>query len=114
MGGAWIYKDGREVPDTFLTAADYPSNYSMTIQSSQVNENGPVLLLRGTEATIHLGDEWEGPQGRRRDYAQIVPESPFVESFKKKFGKEEVRIDGVGNEGDLKHVDNFLDCVRLL
>jgi predicted dehydrogenase len=112
MGGAWIYKDGREVPDTFLTAADYPSNYSMTIQSSQVNENGPVLLLRGTEATIHLGDEWEGPQGRRRDYAQIVPESPFVESFKKKFGKEEVRIDGVGNEGDLKHVDNFLDCVR--
>jgi predicted dehydrogenase len=72
MGGAWIYKDGREVPDTFLTAADYPSNYSMTIQSSQVNENGPVLLLRGTEATIHLGDEWEGPQGRRRDYAQIA------------------------------------------
>lgn len=112
MGGIWVYKDGREVPDTFLTAADYPSNYSMTIQSSQVNENGPVMLLRGTEATIHLGDEWEGPQGRQRNYAQIVPESPFAEQFKKKFGTEEIRVDNVGNEGDLKHVDNFLDCVR--
>ena len=42
MGGLWIYNDGREVPDTFLTAADYPSKYSMTVQSSQVNENGPT------------------------------------------------------------------------
>ena len=112
MGGLWVYRDGREVPDTFLTAADYPSQYSMTIQSSQVNENGPVLLVRGTEATIHLGDEWEGPQGRQRDYAQIVPEGPFADAFQKKYGKEEIRIEGVGNEGDLKHVDNFLDCVR--
>lgn len=23
-----------------------------------------------------------------------------------------VRVNGVGNEGDLKHVDNFFDCVR--
>jgi hypothetical protein len=32
--------------------------------------------------------------------------------FVKKHGNDQVRIDGVGNEGDLKHVDNFLDCVR--
>lgn len=112
MGGLWIYHDGREVPDTFLTAADYPGKYSMTIQSSQVNENGPVMLVRGTEATIHLGDEWEGPQGRQRDYAQIIPEQPFAKAFKQKHGQDEIRIDGLGNEGDLKHVDNFLECVR--
>ncbi|MEO8661736.1 MAG: Gfo/Idh/MocA family oxidoreductase [Bryobacteraceae bacterium] len=112
MGGLWIYNDGREVPDTFLTAADYPGKYSMTIQSSQVNENGPVMLIRGTEGTIHLGDEWEGPQGRQRDYAQIIPEGPFAEAFQKKYGTAEVRVENVGNEGDLKHVDNFLDCVR--
>jgi predicted dehydrogenase len=112
MGGLWIYDDGREVPDTFLTAADYPSKYSMTIQSSQVNENGPVMLVRGTEATVHLGDEWEGPQGRQRDYAQIIPETPFAEAFKKTHGQDELRVDGMGNEGDLKHVDNFLECVR--
>lgn len=112
MGGLWIYNDGREVPDTFLTAADYPSKFSMTIQSSQVNENGLMTRIRGTKATIHLSDEWEGPPSRQYSYADIFPESPFVSEFAKKNEDYQVRIDGVGNEGDLKHVDNFLDCVR--
>ena len=112
MGGLWVYNDGREVPDTFLTVADYPSKYSMTVQSSQVNENGPRMVIRGTKATIHLSDEWEGPPSRQYDYADIFPESPFVEEFNKKYGNDQVRVDGVGNEGDLKHVDNFFDCVR--
>jgi len=112
MGGLWVYHDGREVPDTFLTAADYPSKFSMTIQSSQVNENGPMTRIRGTKATIHLSDEWEGPPSRQYDYADIFPESPFIQEFVKKNGNDQVRVDGVGNEGDLKHVDNFFECVR--
>jgi predicted dehydrogenase len=112
MGGDWIYNDGREVPDTFLTAADYPSKWSLTVQSSQVNENGPRTVIRGTKATINLSDEWEGPPSRQYDYADIVPESPFAEEFAKKYQQSEMRIDGVGNEGDLKHVDSFLECVR--
>jgi predicted dehydrogenase len=112
MGGQWVYNDGREVPDTFLTAADYPSKWSLTVQSAQVNENGPATMIRGTKATIHLSDEWEGPPSRQYAYADIIPESPYVEEFAKKYHDSIVRIDGVGNEGDLKHFDNFLDCVR--
>ena len=112
MGGMWVYKDARETPDTFLTAADYPSKYSMTIQSSQVNEHGPTTMIRGTKATILLSDEWEGPPSRQYDYADIIPESPYVQEFVKKNGSDLVRIDGVGNEGDQLHVDNFLQCVR--
>jgi predicted dehydrogenase len=114
MGGLWVYHDGREVPDTFLTAADYPSKYSMTIQSSQVNENGPEMMIRGTKATIHLGDEWEAPPSRKYDYADVFPESPFIEEFLKKNDNYQVRVDGVGGwyEDDIKHVDNFLNCVR--
>lgn len=112
MGGRWVYDDGREVPDTFMTAADYPGKYSMMVQSSQVNEIGPLMILRGTHATIHLGDEWEGPQGRNTSTARIVPETPFVDEFRKKWDKDELVMDGVGNEGDQKHVDNFFDCVR--
>jgi predicted dehydrogenase len=112
MGGLWVYNDGREVPDTFLTAADFPSKWSMTVQSSQVNENGPRTVIRGTKATINLSDEWEGPPSRQYDYADIVPESPFAAEFAKKYTQLEMRVDGVGNEGDLKHVDNFLECVR--
>jgi len=112
MGGLWVYNDGRETPDTFLTAADYPSKYSMTIQSSQVNENGPRTMIRGTKATIHLSDEWEGPPSRQYDYADVIPEGPHAQEFAKEHGSNIVRIDGVGNEGDLLHVDNFLECVR--
>ncbi len=112
MGGLWVYDDGRETPDTFLTAADYPSKFSMMIQSSQVNEHGPAMMVRGTKATIHLSDEWEGPPSRQYDYADIIPESPYVVEFAKQYGGERVRLDGVGNQGDLLHVDNFLDCVR--
>jgi predicted dehydrogenase len=112
MGGKWVYDDGREVPDTFLTAADYPSKWSMTVESSQVNENGPRTVIRGTKATINLSDEWEGPPSRQYAYADIVPESSYVDEFVKKNHDSLVRIDGVGNEGDLKHVDNFLECVR--
>jgi len=112
MGGIWVYNDGREVPDTFLTAADYPSKFSLTVQSSQVNENGPNTRIRGTKATIHLSDEWEGPPCRQYSYADIFPESTYAVEFAQKYHDHQVRIDGVGNEGDLKHVDNFLDCVR--
>lgn len=112
MGGLWVYNDGRETPDTFLTAADYPTKFSMMIQSSQVNEHGPKLNIRGTKATIHLSDEWEGPPSRQYDYADIMPESPYSVDFAKNNQYDRVRVDGVGNQGDLKHFDNFLECVR--
>jgi predicted dehydrogenase len=114
MGGLWVYQDGRDIPDTFLTAADYPSKFSLTVQSSHVNENGPEMMIRGTKATIHLDDEWEAPPSRKFDYADVFPESPFVEEFVKKNGNYQVRVEGVGGwyEDDIKHVDNFFDCMR--
>jgi predicted dehydrogenase len=109
MGGLWIYNDGREVPDTFLNAADYPSRFSVLVQSSQVNAFGPAAMIRGQHATMLIGDDWEG---RELDTIRIVAEKPFAEAFRKKWGKDEVIIAGAGNEGDEKHLDNFFECVR--
>jgi len=112
MGGLWVYNDGREVPDTFMNSADYPGKYRITVESSQVNEVGPVTMLRGTKATILMGDEWEGPTNRQFDHAQIVAEKPYRKEFAEKWGKDEIIVAGLGNEGDDKHVDNFFDCMR--
>ncbi len=112
MGGLWVYNDGCEIPDTVLTAADYPSKFSMMIQSSMVNVMGPKMTIRGTKATMHLSDEWDAPPSRQYDYADVFPEKPFAEEFIRKYGDNQIRVDGLGNEGDLKHVENFLDCVR--
>jgi len=109
MGGIWRHNDGREVPDTFMNAADYPSKFSILVQSSQANAFGPAAMIRGEHATMLLGDDWEG---RRLDCIRIVPERPFVKEFQSKWGKDEVTISGAGNEGDANHVDNFFDCVR--
>lgn len=70
------------------------------------------MVIRGTRATINLSDEWEEPPSRQYDYADVIPESPLAEESARKYHQSELRIDGVGNEGDLKHVDNFFDCVR--
>lgn len=111
-GGLWSYHDGREVPDTFLTAADYPSKFSLMVQSSQVNENGPRTVIRGTRGTIYLSDEWEGPPSRQYSYADVVPDHPYAADFARQYGDEMVRIDNVGNDGDLLHVENFFNCIR--
>ena len=112
MGGKWVYDDQREVPDTFLNAADYPGKWSLTVQSSQVNEVGPVTMLRGTKATLFLGDEWEGPKNRQFEHAQIVPEGPYRQEFYDKYKTAEMVIPDLGNQGDQVHVDNFFDCIR--
>jgi predicted dehydrogenase len=109
MGGLWTYHDGREVPDTFLDVADYPSKFQILVQSSQNNAYGPQAMIRGREATMLLGDDWEG---REFSYIRIVPERPFAAAFRKKYGSAELRIEGAGNEGDQKHVDNFFESVR--
>ncbi|RJP21211.1 MAG: gfo/Idh/MocA family oxidoreductase [Candidatus Omnitrophota bacterium] len=109
MGGIWAHDDGREVPDTFLTAADYPGKFSLTVQSSQANSVGPRTLIRGEKATMYCGADWEG-----EEYGQlkIVSQEPFKDEFKEKWGQEEIIIPDIKDEGDMKHVDNFFDCVR--
>jgi predicted dehydrogenase len=109
MGGMWVYRDGRETPDTFLNSGDYPSEWSALIQSSQVNSTGPEGMIRGTKATMFFGADWEG---KETNELRIVAEKPYVEEFTKQWGQAEVVIPGCGNEGDQKHVDNFFDCVK--
>ncbi len=109
MGGIWAHDDKREVPDTFLTAADYPSKWSLTVQSSQANSVGPRTLIRGEKATMYCGADWEGEE---YGHLRIVAEKPFEKEFKEKWGKEEIIIPNIENEGDMKHMDNFFDCIR--
>lgn len=109
MGGIWAHHDGREVPDTFLTAADYPSKFSVTVQSSQANADGLRTLIRGEKATLYCGADWEGES---YGHLRVVPEEPFKKEFAEKWGKEEHIIPDIQDEGDSKHVENFFACIR--
>ena len=98
-GGLYIENDGRDIPDTFLLTADYPSQWSLFLVSTLTNDAGLPDRIYGKHGTMELGGEpalrWNGD---------------FKEEFKaKNDGKEEVRL-ALKQRRDLE--GNFIDVLR--
>src|SRR5262245_6391695 len=98
-GGLYIEKDGRDIPDTFLMTADYPSEWSLFLVSTLTNDAGLPDRIYGKHGTMELGGE---------------PALRFNGDFKDEFktsndGKEEVRLP-VQQRRDLE--GNFIDVLR--
>jgi predicted dehydrogenase len=98
-GGIYIEKDGRDIPDTFLMTADYPSEWSLFLVSTLTNDAGVPDRVYGKHGTIELGGE---------------PLLRFNGDFKEEFrakneGKEELRMP-VERGRDLK--GNWIDVMR--
>ena len=124
-GGIYIFKDEREVPDTFHLIADYPAGHSLVLSSSMANSQHIPGLIRGHEGTIIMVEH--GMFERTTDYITAIPElqhhyrrgeKPEVtpiggDAYAKKFGTEPVKIP-VDNTVDMMtaHIDNFIKCMR--
>lgn len=98
-GGLYIEKDGRDIPDTFLMTADYPSEWSLFLVSTLTDDAGLPDKIYGKHGTMELGGEpvlrWNGD---------------FKEEFKaKNDGKEEARLP-IRQRRDLE--GNFIDVLR--
>lgn len=98
-GGLYVEKDGRDIPDTFLMTADYPSEWSLFLVSTLTNDAGIPDRIYGKHGTMELGGEpWLRFNGE------------FKEEFKaKNEGKEEVRL-AIKPRRDLE--GNFIDVLR--
>jgi predicted dehydrogenase len=106
-GGIYIFDDGREVPDTFTLAADYPKGHSLVLSSTLTNDTHIPGLIRGHEGTIMIV-----PEGRfegRVDAITVTPQPLAKQKFKEKYGTIEVKIECEPRED---HMQNFLRCVR--
>jgi len=109
-GGIYVFKEKREVPDTFNLLADYPKGHSLVLSSSMANSKHIPGLIRGHEGSIIMVDhgEFEG----RTDHITILPEKRVIsEAYKEKWGSGEFQIP-VEAKPDWTHMQNFLDCVR--
>lgn len=98
-GGLYIEKDGREIPDTFLMTADFPSEWSLFLVSTLTNDAGIPDRVYGKHGTMELGGE-----------PLLRFNGDFKEEFKSKNdGKEEARL-ATQKKRDLK--GNWIDAMR--
>jgi predicted dehydrogenase len=63
-GGLYVEKDGRDIPDTFMMTADYPSEWSLFLVSTLTNDAGIADRIYGRHGTMELSGEpalkWNG------------------------------------------------------
>jgi len=106
-GGIYIFKDGREVPDTFHLVAEFPKGHSLVLSSSMANSQHIPGLIRGHEGTIMMV-----PDGRFEGKVKsitVTAEKIAEKAFKEKYGKSEVVLETGPREN---HMENFLRCVK--
>jgi predicted dehydrogenase len=111
-GGIYIFKDEREVPDTFHLMAEYPKGHSLVLSSSMANSQHIPGLIRGHEGTIIMVDHgmFEG----KTDHITLKPESKKIltKEYIAKFGDKETKIPVPEEDSMTVHIKNFLSCVR--
>jgi predicted dehydrogenase len=106
-GGIYAFADGREVPDTFMLAADFPAGHSLVLSSTLTNDSHVPGLIRGHEGTIMIV-----PEGRfegRVDSISVTPQPLAKKKFKERYGTIEMKLECEPRES---HMQNFLRSVR--
>jgi predicted dehydrogenase len=98
-GGLYVEKDGRDIPDTFLMTADYPSEFSVFLVSTLTNDSQLPDRIYGKHGTMDVGGE-----------PLLTANGEMGDEFKaKNGGKTEARIPMVQRR-DLP--GNFIDVIR--
>ncbi len=113
-GGNYVYKDGRDVPDTFHLIGEYAAGHSVVLTSSMANSQHIPGLIRGHEGTVVMVEH--GQFEESTPYITVRPEKRAIsDEYKTRWGAEEVQIPVEQAEDDDptgKHIENFLECVR--
>ncbi len=102
-GGLFDNSDGREVPDVFMMTVDYPSKYSVYLESTVTNEFSTPPRLHGRYGTMEIAE----------DTSHIVMDS--TGAYRDKFreannGYEHLIVPPTGTHRDME--GNFIDVIR--
>jgi predicted dehydrogenase len=110
-GGIYVFKDEREVPDTFHFIAEYPKGHSVVLSSSMANSQHIPGLIRGHHASLIMVEhgQFEGST----PYITVRPEGNVVsEEYRSKWGTADIKVPVKETNVMNIHVGNFLDCIR--
>src|SRR5438270_280565 len=116
-GGKYVFKDDREVPDTFHVVAEYAEGHSLVLSSSMANSQHIPGLIRGHEGTIIMVEHGEF-EGSTPDII-VRPEKIRARGEQErhtfpgyKFGEDEFKITVEQYDPMQAHIGNFLQCMR--
>jgi predicted dehydrogenase len=120
-GGIYVFKDEREVPDTFHLMAEYAKGHSLVLSSTMANSQHIPGLIRGHEGTIIMVDH--GRFESMVPYITVKPEMGHKpgtpgpqpiggEAYAAKFGTKEIQIPIDQKDPMVAHVENFLECMH--
>jgi len=106
-GGIYVFRDEREVPDTFTLTADFAAGHTLVLSSSMANDAHIPGLIRGHEGTIVMvpGGQFES----KVEYITVTPQRIYKEEWVKKWGSEEVKL---MTEPRPSRMQNFFACMR--
>jgi predicted dehydrogenase len=116
-GGKYIFKDDREVPDTFHLLAEYAEGHSLVLSSSMANSQHIPGLIRGHEGTIIMVEHgmFEGSTPNilvRPELVRTRGEQGQHTFPDYKFGSDEIAIPVDQYDMMQAHIGNFLQCMR--
>jgi predicted dehydrogenase len=110
-GGIYVFKDEREVPDTFHLVAEYRQGHSVVLTSSMANSQHIPGLIRGHLGTIIMVDH--GRFEEPTDHITLKPEPKTIDdAYVARFGKENSVIPIDEEDSMAVHVRNFLSSMR--
>jgi predicted dehydrogenase len=110
-GNICVFKDEREVPDTFHFIAEYAKGFSVVLSSSMANSQHIPGLIRGHKGSLIMVEH-----GRFEGYAPeitVKPERRVLDAeYKAKWGEVDIKVPVENKDAMVTHVANFLDCMR--
>src|SRR5947208_3284988 len=121
LGGKYVVKDNREIPDTLEVIWEYDGTAVTFSQydanAAKANPPGAEIELRGTKGTMYLtGGRWEvvPEQLTDLDFFARTPLDRVSERAYRTGRKDamEPKKNGQGVESTQAHARNFMDCVK--
>jgi predicted dehydrogenase len=121
MGGKYVMKDNREIPDTLEVIWEYDKTLVTFSQydanAARANPPGAEIELRGTKGTMYLmSGRWEVVPEQVTDL-DFFARTPLDRVSERAYGTSrkaaiEPKSNGKGVESTEAHARNFLDCVK--
>jgi predicted dehydrogenase len=113
-GGVFVWKDGRENPDTFQALLEYPKGFLVSYASSFGNDSDSFSRIMGKDATlINIGGEGS-PRWKWIEEKGTHEDNPFIQRAEKPItlpGSNAIPPTFIGDK-NLSHMTNWIECLR--